>query len=205
MTVLAEPVVDVAATADEAPLLSVRNLRTYFGDVKKPADALKAVDGVSFDIKPGETFCCVGESGSGKSISALSVMQLVPRPPGFYAGGQILLRGEGGEPPVDLMQLGEREMRRIRGRRIGMIFQEPMTSLNPVYTIGDQIGEVLRLHLDMTGREARARTIELLEQVQIPRRQEHGRRVPAPVQRRHEAAGDDRDGDGVRAGAAHRR
>ncbi len=167
MTVLAEPVTSPAVAAPEGPLLSVRNLRTYFGDVKKPADALKAVDGVSFDIKPGETFCCVGESGSGKSISALSVMQLVPQPPGFYAGGQILLRGEGGAAPVDLMQTNERQMRSIRGRRIGMIFQEPMTSLNPVYTIGDQIGEVLRLHLDMNSREARDRTIELLEQVQI--------------------------------------
>ena len=158
-----EPVLD----PDDQPLLSVRDLRTYFGDPRHPDQALKAVDGVSFDIRPGETFCCVGESGSGKSISALSVMQLVPRPPGFHAGGRILLRGENGGPGQNLMDLGERDMRRIRGRRIGMIFQEPMSSLNPVYTIGDQIGEVLTLHMGMTGREARARTIDLLKQVQI--------------------------------------
>ena len=168
MTVTAEPATAARLQDDlDAPLLSVRDLRTYFGDPKKPDQALKAVDGVSFDIRPGETFCCVGESGSGKSISALSVMQLVPRPPGFHVGGSILLRGENGGPGLNLMDLGERDMRRVRGRRIGMIFQEPMTSLNPVYTIGDQIGEVLTLHMGMTGREARARTIDLLKQVQI--------------------------------------
>ena len=143
-------------------LIRVENLKTYFGNPSKPDEALKAVDDVSFEIKPGETFCCVGESGSGKSITALSIMQLVPQPPGFYAGGRVLLRGQG-----DLMDLGERDLRKIRGSRIGMIFQEPMTSLNPVYTIGDQIGEVLTLHRGMNSKQARARTLELLEQVQI--------------------------------------
>ncbi len=171
MTLTAEPSsslqTNIPAPPATEPLLSVKGLRTYFGDPNQPEKALKAVDGVSFEIAPGETFCCVGESGSGKSISALSVMQLVPRPPGFFAGGEILLRGEQGGGAIDLMKMSEREMRSIRGRRIGMIFQEPMTSLNPVYTIGDQIGEVLRLHLDMNARESRDRTIELLEQVQI--------------------------------------
>jgi peptide/nickel transport system ATP-binding protein len=171
MTVTADP-----ATATEAypavpvstgPLLRVEALQTYFGDRKRPDQALKAVDGVSFSISPGETFCCVGESGSGKSITALSIMQLVPQPPGFFNGGEIWLRGEDGGPDQNLMALTEKQMRSIRGRRIGMIFQEPMTSLNPVYTIGDQIGEVLTLHMGMTGREARARTIDLLKQVQI--------------------------------------
>ena len=168
MTVTADaPVASMSAPAATRPLLRVENLKTYFGDPKKPDASLKAVDGVSFHINPGETFCCVGESGSGKSISALSVMQLVPRPPGYYAGGDIWLRGENGGPDQNLMGMGEKEIRSIRGRRIGMIFQEPMSSLNPVYTIGDQIGEVLQLHMGMNGKEARARTIELLKQVQI--------------------------------------
>ena len=160
----AEPV--SPSSVDDA-LISVRNLRTYFGNPKKPETILKAVDDVSFDIQPGETFCVVGESGSGKSITALSIMQLVPEPPGFYAGGSVVLRGEKGGPSLDLMGMGEKQIRSIRGRRIGMIFQEPMTSLNPVYTIGDQIMETLTLHLQMSQKEARARTIELLKQVQI--------------------------------------
>ena len=172
MTVMAEPVpdaevADVRTTAGAGPLLRVENLHTYFGDPKRPEKALKAVDGVSWQIDRGETFCCVGESGSGKSISALSIMGLVPKPPGFHPGGAIHLAGENGGPPIDLMKVGERGLRDIRGRRIGMIFQEPMSSLNPVYTIGDQIGEVLKLHMGMNGREARARTIDLLKQVQI--------------------------------------
>ena len=148
-------------------LIRVQDLRTYFGNPNKPETLVKAVDGVTFDIQPGETFCVVGESGSGKSVMALSIMQLVPQPPGFYPSGKVFLRGENGGPPLELMGMVEKQIRRIRGRRIGMIFQEPMTSLNPVYTIGDQIMETLTLHLHMTAREARARTIELLKQVQI--------------------------------------
>ena len=148
-------------------LIRVQDLRTYFGNPNKPETLVKAVDGISFDILPGENFCVVGESGSGKSITALSIMQLVPQPPGFYPSGNVYLRGENAAPPLDLMGMSERQIRSIRGRRIGMIFQEPMTSLNPVYTIGDQIMETLTLHLHMTQKEARARTIELLKQVQI--------------------------------------
>ena len=148
-------------------LIRVEDLRTYFGNPEKPDTLVKAVDGISFDIQPGETYCVVGESGSGKSITALSIMQLVPQPPGYYPSGRVLLRGEKGGPPLELMGMTERQIRTIRGRRIGMIFQEPMTSLNPVYTIGDQIMETLTLHLKMTPREARARTLELLGQVQI--------------------------------------
>ena len=168
MTVLAEPAPTLAPEARPAgPLIRVEDLRTYFGNPAKPDTLLKAVDGISFEIDRGETFCVVGESGSGKSITALSIMQLVPQPPGHYAGGRVLLAGEDGGPEVDLMGLRERDMRHVRGRRVGMIFQEPMTSLNPVYTIGDQIAETLTLHLGLTSRQARARTLELLAQVQI--------------------------------------
>ena len=169
MTVLADtaPDAQLADSPDGDALIRVEDLRTYFGNPKRPDAMLKAVDGISFEIKRGETFCVVGESGSGKSITALSIMQLVPQPPGLYAGGRVLLAGEDGGPAVNLMGLAERDIRKIRGRRIGMIFQEPMTSLNPVYTIGDQIGETLTLHLGMTAKQARARTLELLTQVQI--------------------------------------
>ncbi len=169
MTVTADPAPapDVRPASQQGPLLRVENLKTYFGDPSRPEKALKAVDGVSFEIDRGETFCCVGESGSGKSISALSIMGLVPMPPGFHPGGAIHFAGENGGPPLNLMALGERGLRSIRGRRIGMIFQEPMSSLNPVYTIGDQIGEALKLHMGMNSRDARARTIDLLKQVQI--------------------------------------
>jgi peptide/nickel transport system ATP-binding protein len=162
------PAAPMARTTDH-PLLSIRDLQVHFGSTAKP---LKAVDGISYDIDPGETFCVVGESGSGKSITALSVMRLVPQPPGRIVGGQILLdatarRGGAAGGPVDLTTLSEREMRQIRGGRVAMIFQEPMTSLNPVFTIGDQIMEALQLHMDLTRRQARAQTIELLKQVQI--------------------------------------
>ena len=164
------PAVPVARTTD-SPLLSIRDLQVHFGSAAKP---LKAVDGISYDIDRGETFCVVGESGSGKSITALSVMRLVPQPPGRIVAGQVLLdasgragRGDAGVGQTDLVTLPEREMRRVRGGRVAMIFQEPMTSLNPVFTIGDQIMEALQLHMDLGRREARARTIDLLRQVQI--------------------------------------
>ena len=140
-------------------LLSVRNLRTSFvsGDT-----VARAVDGVSFDIGRGETFALLGESGCGKSMTSLSIMQLVPQPAGRIVGGQVLLDGE------DLLGLCEAEMRQIRGNRIAMIFQEPMTSLNPVLTVGQQIGESLLQHKGMRGAAARRRIIELLDAVGIP-------------------------------------
>src|SRR2546427_13049217 len=123
--------------AMEQPLLDIRSLRTqFFTD-----DGLvRAVDGVSYSLERGETVGVVGESGCGKSVTALSILRLIPEPPGKIVDGQVLLKGE------DLLKLPEERMRKVRGARIGMIFQEPMTSLNPVFTIGDQIAEAVILH-----------------------------------------------------------
>ncbi|HJR54706.1 MAG TPA: ABC transporter ATP-binding protein [Gemmatimonadota bacterium] len=143
----------------ESQLLQVEDLKTWFHTEEGTA---KAVDGVSFDVRPRETLGIVGESGCGKSVTSLSILRLIPQPPGEIAGGRILFRG------LDLLDLPEKEMRKIRGNEIAMIFQEPMTSLNPVYTVGDQIGEVLRLHRDMSKDEARQRSIEMLRRVRIP-------------------------------------
>jgi len=140
-------------------LLRVVDLRTYFHTDEGTA---KAVDGVGFEIPRGKTLGLVGESGCGKSVTALSIMQLVPSPPGKIEGGSVFL-GE-----TDLVRLSERQMRRIRGKDISMVFQEPMTSLNPVFTVGNQVMEVLRLHQKMSKREARDKTIELLSRVRIP-------------------------------------
>ncbi len=123
---------------------------------------MRAVDGVSFDLMRGQTLGIVGESGCGKSVTSLAIMRLLPMPPAEIAGGEVLLDGQ------NLLALKESEMRRLRGGRIGMIFQEPMTSLNPVYTCGDQIVESLRLHSDLDGKAARARAIELLDMVRLP-------------------------------------
>ncbi len=140
-------------------LIEVKKLRTQF-KVDKTV-IINAVDGISFDIGEKETVAIVGESGSGKSVTALSIMRLVPSPPGRIAGGEILFEGK------DLLKMPPAEMRAIRGNRISMIFQEPMTSLNPVRTIGDQIGESLRLHMGMTKKQAAERTVELLRMVEI--------------------------------------
>ena len=140
-------------------LLDVRGLRTHF---HTSAGVIRAVDGVSWDVRKGETVALVGESGCGKSVSALSVMRLVSAPAGRIVGGEILFKGR------NLLALSEEEMRRVRGREIGMIFQEPMTSLNPVLTIGRQITETVETHLAMTSAQAQARAVELLSLVGIP-------------------------------------
>jgi microcin C transport system ATP-binding protein len=142
-----------------APLLSVRDLSVAFAQGGRES---LAVDRVSFDIAKGETLALVGESGSGKSVSALSVMKLLPYPAASHPSGQIVFKGR------DLLPLAEDEMRKVRGNDITIVFQEPMTSLNPLHTIEQQIGEVLLLHRGMTGEAARARTLELLGQVGIP-------------------------------------
>ncbi len=141
-----------------APILQVRNLRTVFGSER---GEIVAVDDVSFDVGRGEVLGIVGESGSGKSVTALSIMGLLPQPPGRVAGGAIMFEGE------DLLKLGPRARRAVRGGAIGMIFQEPMTSLNPVFTVGDQIVETIRAHERMGPRAARARAIDMLGRVGI--------------------------------------
>ncbi len=143
----------------EAPLLSVRDLSVAFGQGERE---VLAVDRVSFDIRRGETLALVGESGSGKSVTALSVMRLLPYPAASHPSGAVMFKGQ------DLMRLREKEMRRVRGDDITIVFQEPMTSLNPLHTIEKQIGEILLLHKGIVGAKARARTIELLTQVGIP-------------------------------------
>ncbi|HEY8564481.1 MAG TPA: ABC transporter ATP-binding protein [Beijerinckiaceae bacterium] len=145
-------------------LLEVDALQTHF---RTPDGVNRAVDGVSFAIEAGETLAIVGESGCGKSVTAMSILRLIPEPPGKMAGA-IRFQGK------DLLQASAREMRAIRGNEISMIFQEPMTSLNPVLTIGRQIGETLRLHQGLSKAEAEARAVEMLTLVGIP---EPGRRV----------------------------
>ena len=140
-------------------LLEVRELRTTFTTA---AGLVRAVDGVSWDIAEGETLALVGESGCGKSVSALSVMRLVAPPAGRIESGRVLFKGR------DLLKLSEPEMQRVRGREIAMIFQEPMTSLNPVLTIGRQLTEGLEIHMNMRVAAARARAVELLGMVGIP-------------------------------------
>jgi oligopeptide transport system ATP-binding protein len=142
-----------------APLLEVRNLRTQFFTQD---GVVNAVNGVSFTLNEGETLGIVGESGCGKSVTVLSLMRLVPQPPGRIVGGEVLFQGR------DLLKVSEEEIRQVRGNKIAMIFQDPMTSLNPVLTIGRQISEALELHLGMTKEQARKRSIELLEMVNIP-------------------------------------
>ncbi|MCZ6538817.1 MAG: ABC transporter ATP-binding protein [Chloroflexi bacterium] len=142
-----------------ATLLDVKNLSTHF---RTPLGVVKAVNDVSFVLHEGETLGLVGESGCGKSVTALSIMRLVPSPPGRIVAGKVMFQGQ------DLIEMSELEMRNIRGRNIGMIFQEPMTSLNPVLSIGRQLREPLELHLGMTKKQALSRCAELLELVGIP-------------------------------------
>lgn len=141
------------------PLLEIVDLQTHF---RTPDGIVKAVDGVSFTVDKGETLGIVGESGSGKSVTSLSIMRLVPQPAGRIVGGAIRFND------VDLLRQDERAMRRIRSRQIGMVFQDPMTSLNPVLTVERQLTETLELHMGLRGRSARARAIELLDMVGIP-------------------------------------
>ncbi len=150
-----------------AHLLEVKNLKTYFYTFEGVA---RAVNGVSYHIDKGEALGIVGESGCGKSVTASSVMRIVPEPPGKIEGGSILFDDK------DLVELSQKEMRKIRGGRIAMIFQEPMTSLNPVFTIGNQISEMFTLHKGMGKKEALEASIDMLERVQIP----------APEKRVHE-------------------
>ncbi|WP_136652019.1 ABC transporter ATP-binding protein [Paracoccus aeridis] len=141
------------------PLLSIENLVIEFG---APRHRFPAVNGIDLTLEKGRTLGLVGESGCGKSVTSLAVMRLVPQPPGHYAGGRIMFEGR------DLLALPESEMRKLRGGRIGMVFQEPMTSLNPVYTLGVQLREMLQAHSDLPDRAARDRAVELLDMVGLP-------------------------------------
>ena len=150
---------DSLTPQNSAPLLQVRNLKTYF---HTEAGIARAVDGVNFDIFPGEVIGLVGESGSGKSVTALSILRLIPDPPGKIVDGSIVFHGR------DLLKLSWDEVRAVRGKEISMIFQEPMTSLNPVFTIGMQLEEAVLGHERVSKSEARRRAIEMLELVGIP-------------------------------------
>ena len=151
--------------AEKERILEVNDLKTYFGTDE---GTVKAVDGVTFHIDRGETLAVVGESGSGKSVTSLSIMRLIASPPGRIAGGEMLFEGQ------DLVTKNESQMRKIRGNDISMIFQEPMTSLNPVYTVGDQIAEAIQLHQHKNRKQAMKLATEMLDLVGIP---EPGKRV----------------------------
>ncbi len=155
--------------AGAEPVLEVNALKTWFFT---RSGAVKAVDGVSFALARGETLAIVGESGCGKSVTALSLMRLIPDPPGRIVGGSISLDG------VDILSLDDDEMRAMRGRDISMIFQEPMTSLNPVMSIGRQLGEVLKLHQTLSKSELQKKVVELLSLVRIPEAAQRARQYP---------------------------
>jgi oligopeptide/dipeptide ABC transporter ATP-binding protein len=151
-------------------LLSVQDLRVYF--YGEEGVISKAVDGVSYDVRQGETVCLVGESGCGKTVSALAILGLVPQPPGKMAGGKILFKGK------NLLEADEQALQHIRGKEISMIFQEPMTSLNPVFTVGDQIEEVILAHESVEKSAANQRALQLLTDVGLPSPQENLKAYP---------------------------
>jgi len=146
-------------------LLEIKNLVTEF---RTEDETVKAVDQISFVLNKGETLGIVGESGSGKSVTSLSVMRLIPNPPGKISGGEIIYHSKN-KGPIDLLKLSEKEMRELRGNEIAMIFQEPMTSLNPVFTCGEQVMEAIIIHQKITKKEAKEKTIQLFNKVQLPR------------------------------------
>ena len=182
--------------ASTQPLLSVRDLSVAF---RQGARQLLAVDRISFELKKGETIALVGESGSGKSVTALSVMKLLPYPAASHPSGTIHFKGQ------ELLSLPDHEIRKVRGNDITIIFQEPMTSLNPLHTIEKQIGEILLLHSGITGAAARKRTIELLGHVRHSRSGGAACELSAPAFRRAAPARHDRDGARERARPADRR
>ncbi len=155
---MSAPVTTQPAPAPDEPVLEVDDLRTHF---HTRDGTVRAVDGVSFELARGETLCIVGESGCGKSVTALSILGLLPVPPARIESGRVMFLGE------DLVGAGEKRLREIRGNQISMIFQEPMTSLNPVMPVGEQIAEALLLHQDMSRSEARERVLEMLKLVHI--------------------------------------
>jgi oligopeptide/dipeptide ABC transporter ATP-binding protein len=150
-------------------MLSVQNLKVYFlGDER----VARAVDGVTYEVHQGETVCLVGESGCGKTVSALTIMRILPMPPGRIMEGKVIFDGQ------NLLDLDEEQMQKVRGKRIAMIFQEPMTSLNPVFTIGDQIGEAIAVHEELDPETLRSRCVQLLRDVGIPSPEERLKDYP---------------------------
>ncbi len=154
---------------ESSSILKVKNLRTYFNTDK---GIVKAVDGVEFSIGREETLAVVGESGCGKSVMALSLMRLIPQPPGKIASGEILYKGD------NILSFSDAKMRKMRGNDISMIFQEPMTSLNPVFRIGEQIAESLRIHQEMSRQDASDRAVEMLDIVGIPSARQRAKEYP---------------------------
>jgi peptide/nickel transport system ATP-binding protein len=150
---------DIDLDGPPAPLLEVRDLRVHF---KTDYGTVKAVDGVSWSVNEGETLAIVGESGSGKSVSAMTILGLVPSPPATFPSGDIFLRGR------SLLKMPEKQQRKLRGSQIAMIFQDPLTALNPVFKVGDQIAEMVRTHQDVSKHTAKKRALDLLGEVGIP-------------------------------------
>ncbi len=168
----------------DSNILEIIDLKTHFFTDE---GVVKAVDGVNLTIGNGESVGLVGESGSGKSMTAFSILRLVPDPPGKIVSGQILLRGQ------DLLKLSEKEMRGVRGKKISMIFQEPSTSMNPSFTIGSQIEEVIRFHQEGRQSDVRDKALDILQAVKIPDPRTHTFPVSARTLRRDAAARDDCD------------
>ncbi len=170
------------------PVLAVQDLKTVF---RTRGGEVHAVNSVTFHLNPGELLGVVGESGSGKSVTMMSLIGLLPSPPADVREGTVMFDGQ------DLLKCSEDHLRSIRGARIGFIFQDPMTSLNPVFTVGFQLMEPLRKHMGMTKPEATKRAAELLDLVGIPDAGARLQRLSAPVFRRHAPAGDDRHSAGL--------
>ena len=160
---------EATAASSKPPLLEVADLRTTFDTLVGP---VRSVDGVSFSVSDGETLGIVGESGCGKSVTALSIMGLIPQPPGRIAGGEVLLDGE------DLLKQSPARLRDLRGAKLAMIFQEPMTSLNPAFRVGDQIAEALVRHQKISLKEAQLASVEMLRRVRIPSPEQRARDYP---------------------------
>ena len=179
------------------PVLSIRDMTVEFGTED---GVVKAVTGVNYDLFPGEILGVIGESGAGKSVSVMTMLDLIPKPPGRVVSGEAIFKGR------DLLTMSKRELRDVRGGDIAMIFQDPMTSLNPVLKVGTQIAEAVLAHNPKASDDdARNRAVELLALVGVPNPEQRCRPVPARVLRRHASARDDRDGDRELAVRPHRR
>ena len=177
-------------------LLEVDDLQVEF---RTRYGVAKAINGVSFDLRQGETLAILGESGSGKSVTAQAIMGILDSPPGFVTGGEIRYCG------TDILTLPEDQRRRIRGPEISMVFQDALSSLNPVFPVGWQIAEMFRKHRGMNKRDSLDKAVSLMERVQIPGARQRVKAFPASVLRRHAAAHHDRYGDRTRPGRADRR